>query len=67
MSVWDWTFYTDSYGRHHWQRLCQDGSVLFESDIGFTDRQTCVRDAAEHGYDGTESPRTSTGTLQAGA
>ena len=59
-----WSFYKDNSHRWQWRKFQGDKVVAVSAD-GFSDRDACVRNAMERGYDGSSSETISTKQISA--
>jgi hypothetical protein len=45
-----WRFYSDPAHQWRWQRLAVDGMVIEHSTSGYSQYESCLANAIEHGY-----------------
>ena len=45
-----WRFFSDSAHHWRWQRLAFDGTVVEHSKSAYSQYESCLADASEHGY-----------------
>ncbi len=45
-----WRFFADPSHQWQWQQLAFDGTVVGHSKAGYAQYETCVTNAAKHGY-----------------
>ena len=45
-----WRFYSDSAHHWRWQRLAFDGTVIEHSKSAYSQYESCLANASEHGY-----------------